>query len=84
MLFELLVLAATGWNFFARPRTANLKITRALHKDGISFFVVCLFLSIIGQNSQILESWQIMTLLRTFNMGLAIRGKSATTMLAVL
>ncbi|KZP18670.1 hypothetical protein FIBSPDRAFT_828938 [Athelia psychrophila] len=64
MLFELLVLAATGWNLFARPRTANLKITRALHKDGISYFV-------------------ILTVLRAFNVCLAIRGKPATTMLAV-
>lgn len=82
MLFEFLVLAATGWNFFARPRIANLKITRALHKDGISFFVVFLFLSTTSQMFK--YYWQIMTLLRTFNVGLAIRGKPATTMLAVL
>lgn len=83
MLFELLVLAATGWNLFARPRTANLKITRALHKDGISYFVVFLFLPTLDKVLKF-SNRQILTVLRAFNVCLAIRGKPATTMLAVL
>ena len=40
MLFEVLVLFLTILNIFDRPRIANVRIATALHRDGITFFVV--------------------------------------------
>jgi hypothetical protein len=40
LIFELTVLVATAWNVFDRPREAHESLTRALHKDGITFFLV--------------------------------------------
>lgn len=40
MIFEIIVLISTIWNFFVRPRTANVRLARALHQDGVTFFVV--------------------------------------------
>jgi hypothetical protein len=40
MLFEVLVLLLTLWNVFDRPRMASLRLASALHRDGITFFMV--------------------------------------------
>jgi len=40
MLFEVIVLISTAWNFLLRPRTTNVRLARALHRDGITFFVI--------------------------------------------
>lgn len=43
MLFEILVLIFTCWNAIDRPMEAHMPITKALHRDGITFFVVSSF-----------------------------------------
>lgn len=40
ILFELLVLIFTVVNAFDRPRTAQARISAALHRDGATYFVV--------------------------------------------
>src|ERR1700683_1112197 len=40
MLFEVLVLLLTSWNAFDRPRMASLRLASALHRDGMTFFMV--------------------------------------------
>ncbi|KZP18677.1 hypothetical protein FIBSPDRAFT_1045983 [Athelia psychrophila] len=40
MIFEIIVLISTIWNFFVRPRTANVRLARALHRDGVTFFAI--------------------------------------------
>ncbi|EIN12104.1 hypothetical protein PUNSTDRAFT_142246 [Punctularia strigosozonata HHB-11173 SS5] len=39
MLFELLVLTSTCLNAWSRPRSAHEPLVRALHRDGITYFV---------------------------------------------
>ena len=40
MVFEVLVLASTVINALDRPTTAETPLTRALHRDGITYFFV--------------------------------------------
>ena len=42
MLFEVFVLGSTALNALDRPRTVQLPIIKALHSDGLGFFLVCL------------------------------------------
>ncbi|OCH86519.1 hypothetical protein OBBRIDRAFT_737845, partial [Obba rivulosa] len=46
MLFELLVLCSTALNALDRPRAAHQRLTQALHRDGISYFVAITLLRI--------------------------------------
>lgn len=39
MLFEILVLIFTLVNLFDRPRSASIRLTKALTRDGINFFM---------------------------------------------
>jgi hypothetical protein len=39
MVFEILVLISTCWTVFARPRISDMHFVKALHQDGIVFFV---------------------------------------------
>lgn len=43
MVFEIIVLVATLLNALSVPRQANMPLRNALHRDGITFFMVCLF-----------------------------------------
>ncbi|KAF5386257.1 hypothetical protein D9615_002432 [Tricholomella constricta] len=47
-LFEIFVLTSTAWNAFSRPRDAQLPLTRALHRDGLTFFVALTILRMVN------------------------------------
>jgi hypothetical protein len=40
MIFEVIVMIATWWNALSVPREANLPLRTALHRDGVTFFMV--------------------------------------------
>ena len=43
MLFELFVLISTALNALDRPTSAQTPLTKALHSDGILYFVVSIY-----------------------------------------
>lgn len=47
MLFEVLVLALTVLNALDRPRGAQLPVVKALYRDGIIYFVVSIFPTLV-------------------------------------
>lgn len=52
MLFEIIVLVSTILNALDRPSQSELPLTRALYRDGITYFLVCVFLEINISASQ--------------------------------
>lgn len=62
MAFEVLVLLLTIWNIFDRPRMANLRVASALHRDGITFFMVLTILRTINLALAITNNPNIMLL----------------------
>lgn len=40
IVFDILVLSLTAYNAFSRPRDYRTKLTRAMHRDGIMYFLV--------------------------------------------
>lgn len=83
MTFEILVVVSTSWNFFDRPRVVEAHLARALHQDGISFFLVSL-----NKNNHMSHPRgnlsQALAILRSLNVAMAITNKSALSLLAVL
>lgn len=49
MLFEIIVLASVCWNVFDRPRGSHTRLTKVLHRDGITFFMVCCSVTLRGK-----------------------------------
>ncbi|KAF8070273.1 hypothetical protein FPV67DRAFT_1008890 [Lyophyllum atratum] len=47
-LFEILVLTSTAWNAISRPRNAQLPLVRALHRDGLTFFMALTILRMVN------------------------------------
>ncbi|EPT04973.1 hypothetical protein FOMPIDRAFT_46296 [Fomitopsis schrenkii] len=67
MLFELFVLVSTAWNALDRPTSAQTPLTKALHSDGILYFVsVALFRALNVALSVISISRPSFTLLGVF------------------
>lgn len=40
MVFEIIVLIATWWSALSTPRKASMPLRNALHRDGVTFFMV--------------------------------------------
>ncbi|GLB37230.1 hypothetical protein LshimejAT787_0402810 [Lyophyllum shimeji] len=47
-LFEILVLTSTAWNAISRPRDARFPLVRALHRDGLTFFMALTILRMVN------------------------------------
>lgn len=56
MFFEITVLGAVFWNVISSPRSAQIPLSKALQKDGITFFLAVVLLRVFNMVFAIVSS----------------------------